>query len=233
MANYPITGTVTVAQATTISTSMTTIGTNYTYSVTGMTPATKRRLYGVGPKRTGFLDAMRAAASTYAAELGTLIDQGKYAANHDLYLQNRIIKNEMKVVYDNVVLVEEVALNNDFNFALSIYANLQTLGKTDPNIEAFINDEAQTHFAKAEHHLPHLTTIAPSSKITVNHCTPGKRGTNVGVTLLGFNEKGGSAATQINVLSGDTFLIPVGWVDIEVENKSTTVDGEFSLPGNH
>ena len=123
----------------------------------------------------------------------------------------------------------DIIRNNRFVYAMQTLDNANLLGKTNPTTaiaDKLIRDQffsRSTQGGEVEY------TISIAGTTTIGGVKTDKYLTNTGTTILSVLNVHGNVIDTIAINPGSARLIPIGWANIVVTNKSATETGAFAV----
>ena len=197
--------------------------------IISMTASATKSLIKVGPKRTAESEAIfTKLLKPYSTTIPTEYSLGDFEAIrseiHNINIIKGLLNNQLEV-YDTFGNVLE------HNFLMMCKQGLdiaKVLMKNSTGITTAV-DEVTTEFYPHSANTATTYSIAAASKMEIVNIESGKRFINDGNTILTVLLSGGNAATTITVYPSDSTIVPKGWVNIVVNNLSTTSAGSFRV----
>ena len=119
--------------------------------------------------------------------------------------------------------------NNRFVYALQALDTASLLGKTNPAIAAAEKIIRDDFYSKTTAGGEVDYTISIAGTTTIGGVKSDKYLTNTGTTILTVLKVNGNVIDTITINPGSARLIPIGWVNVIVTNKSATEAGAFAV----
>ena len=119
--------------------------------------------------------------------------------------------------------------NNRFVYAMQALDNSTLLSKTNPTIATANKLIRDQFFSRTSTSGEVDYTVALAGSITIGGVKSEKFFTNMGSTVLTVLNVDGKVVDTLTINPGSGKLIPLGWTNIVVTNKSATEAGAFSV----